>query len=500
MSFQIKTEKILSAENCKRIIAMGISLKDSVENISKELIEEYDSTKTYSPDMACYYNDYLYRCLFATTGEFDINSWKKVGDSLELVNKAQVEAMLGLTPDELDTLANIILDSEVRLDKTWSSSKIYESVQEAIRQNKKFTLEEFAKANKASYTVTDSVDTMTDQSTIYLLKNDTTYDMYIVQVDGTPTKIGDVNIDLTQFYTKTEIDKDFVKKTDADGKYALITTVDNHINDTVAHMTQSEKDSYALKSSITNTINSTSTSTNIASAKGVYENAIKDKNIKTYTTLEQIGLATTTCTIKDIWDKMPVNSIAIIDTNGSIVTDLDVIRTALNLTDSQNIYGFLTIGKFKKRTILEFRKSYTDSATEPETFIVYCVGGSCTSIQWKKMILSSIDGANKVTTITFSDTTNYKQHYGSELKYYTLNGVCYVSGGIDCVTPSSALKYLAKLSKPKLGYSYAKGIVVNSSASDTSHLTIYIDGSGNLGLQNGLAGGSYRFSFSYPIA
>ena len=97
--------------------------------------------------MACYYNDYLYRCLFTTTGEFNINSWKKVGDYLELVNKAQVEAMLGLTPDELDTLANIILDSEVRLDKTWSSSKIYESVQEAIRQNKKFTLEEFAKAN-----------------------------------------------------------------------------------------------------------------------------------------------------------------------------------------------------------------------------------------------------------------------------------------------------------------------------------------------------------------
>ena len=137
MSFQIKTEKILSPENIKRIIAMGISLKDSVENISKGLIEEYDSTKTYSPDMACYYNDYLYRCLFATTGEFDINSWKKVGDSLELVNKAQVEAMLGLTPDELDTLANLILDSEVRLDKTWSSSKIYESVQEAIRENKK---------------------------------------------------------------------------------------------------------------------------------------------------------------------------------------------------------------------------------------------------------------------------------------------------------------------------------------------------------------------------
>ena len=61
MSFNIKTEKILSKENCKRIIAMGLSLKDSVESIEQDLIKEYDSTKTYSPDMACYYNDYLYR-------------------------------------------------------------------------------------------------------------------------------------------------------------------------------------------------------------------------------------------------------------------------------------------------------------------------------------------------------------------------------------------------------------------------------------------------------
>ena len=101
-NFNISTKKILSASNIKRIIMLGISLKNGIESIEQDLIKEYDTTKTYSPDMAVYYNDYLYRCLFTTTGEFDINSWKKVGDSLELVNKAQVEAMLGLTPDQLD--------------------------------------------------------------------------------------------------------------------------------------------------------------------------------------------------------------------------------------------------------------------------------------------------------------------------------------------------------------------------------------------------------------
>lgn len=259
------------------------------------------------------------------------------------------------------------------------------------------------------------------------------------------------------------------------GKKANTTDLTRHTDDTDIHITSSERTKW----------------NNI-------DNIIKN-NIKTYTTLEQLGLATTTCTIKDIWDKMPVNSIAIIDTNGSIVTDLDVIVTALNIT-TDTVYGFLTIGKFKERTILEFRRSHTISAIPPEVFIGYCVGSSCTSIQWEKMMLSSIEGANKVTTITFSATTNYKQRSGIELKYYTLNGVCYVSGGVDCVKPSSALAKLATISKPKIGYVYAKGIVVNNTASDNTLLTIYIDGNGSLQFQNGLAGGSYRFTFSYPIA
>ena len=372
-NFRIPTKKILSEQNISKIILLGISLRDEMENISKELIEEYDSTKTYSPNMACYYNDYLYRCLFATTGEFDINSWKKVGDSLELVNKAQVEAMLGLTPDELDTLANLILDSEVRLDKTWSSSKIYESVQEAIRENKKFTLEEFAKANKASYTVTDSVDTMTDQSTIYLLKNDTTYDIYIVQVDGTPTKIGDTTIDLSQFYTKTEIDNDFVKKTDADGKYALITTVDNHINDTVAHMTQSEKDSYALKSSITDTINSTSTSTDIASAKGVYDNAIKNNNIKTYTNVSQLGL-TIPISVGDLFVGLPDNSLLRISCDNDEITGVPH-KNGILIIDKCNTSKFS----------IEFKVSAGGSVNNNTLYIGQLKGVDGTGLTWSKL-------------------------------------------------------------------------------------------------------------------
>ena len=520
----VKQDKLTAGNNI-RIEADG-----TISSIGNP-INLYDKDTYYEGGDVCHYNNYVYICNNPTTGDFDPSRWVRLGDYLTALTEDDIKDMLALTTEQLDTLASIILDGEIRVDKTHSSSKIYADIQEAIQTAKDYTLKEIGKAVGASYSIVTTVDDMVDNKVIYLLLNGSVYDMYIVEEDGSAIKVGDLNVDLSNYYTKSEIDNNFLKKSEAEGTYAKSETVTNHIDDTAIHMTQDEKDKILNKddvvtvlnedvtneqigsakvvyeelnkkidkASITTTVDANSTDKQIPSAKSVYDSVTKNNNIKTYYLLSQLGITTTTCTIKDIWDKMPVNSIAIIDTNASIVTDLDVITTALNVT-IDTVYGFLTIGKFEERTILEFRRSYTDSAIEPETFIGYCIGKNCTFIQWKKMILSSIDEANKVTTITFSDTTNYEQHSGIELKYYTLNGVCYVSGGVDCVTPSSALKYLAKLSKPKLGYSYAKGIMVNDSASDTSLLNIYIDGSGNLGLQHGLAGGSYRFTFSYPVA
>ena len=112
-------------------------------------------------------------------------------------------------------------------------------------------------------------------------------------------------------------------------------------------------------------------------------------NVKTYCLLSQLGI-TTPCTIKDIWDKMPSGSVAFIDTNSSIVTDLDVIRIALGNNDGDEVYGILTVVKLIERTTLEFRRARTDSEMIPDTFIGYCKGSDCTSIQWKRMVITSI--------------------------------------------------------------------------------------------------------------
>jgi hypothetical protein len=414
-NFRIPTKKILSEQNISKIIMLGIGLRDELSNMELGLISDYDITKTYTRGQAVYYNNYLYKCLYTTTGDFDESKWQLIGDDLDLVTKADIEAMLGLTQEELDTLQNILNDSQITLSTTFSSSKIFSDMQDILSQSKTFTLDQFAKASKASYQVVSSTSEMTDKSVIYLLPNSSNYDMYIVETDGTAQKIGDTTIDLSQFYTKTEIDNDFVKKTDADGKYALITTVDkksektdldNHINDTVAHMTQSEKDSYVKKTSITDTIDSTSTSTDIASALSVYNYAIKDKRLKTYSinTNEDFPNAKT---LKDISNNLPSNSIAIIDSS----------------YDSTSFFG-LPNNKF----VIVWIRRYSGR----DSIMAYTTTGSniynCNNVTnqtWTKICNTSVDDVDK-TDITLPKISGLNVTVG-ELWYTVKNGWCNVN-------------------------------------------------------------------------
>ena len=93
----------------------------------------------------------------------------------------------------------------------------------------------------ASYKVVTSTAEMTDWKIIYLFENGATYDMYIAETDGTATKIGDTAIDLSSYLKTTDAESTYLKKTDATITYTAQTSFNNHINDTVAHLTQFEK-------------------------------------------------------------------------------------------------------------------------------------------------------------------------------------------------------------------------------------------------------------------
>jgi hypothetical protein len=261
---------------------------------------------------------------------------------------------------------------------------------------------------------------------------------------------------------------------------------------------KANKTEVVKKTAITTTINSASTDSQVPSAKSVYDNAIKCNNIKTYYTLAQLGIdSTKTCTIKDIWDKMPVNSIGVIDTNSSIVTDLDYFKPALNITDSQNVYGFLTIGKFIERTILEFRRSHSESAIIPETFIGYCIGKNCTSIDWKQIVITNIDNTPIKTLVNSSDINS-----SAVITYMVKKGICTVSANTVSsskmasgnITLTTGLPIPAN---PSCWYS----LCTNSNATNApvQNLLVRIDVSGNLISYIGTNSVNYFGTFSYPV-
>ena len=214
------------------------------------------------------------------TGGFTAEEKKQFNNSINLINEQmQTKTDNNLTTtskevvgaiNEVKDMADLILDTEVRIDKTYSSSKIYSAIQDAIDSSKNFTLNEIGKMSGASYKVVTSTTEMTDEKIIYLLENGATYDMYIAETDGTTTKIGDTAIDLSSYLKVNDAESAYLKKTEATLTYATQTSFNNHITDTVAHLTQLEKNKLLTTDNITSTINNSSDNTQVPSAKATY--------------------------------------------------------------------------------------------------------------------------------------------------------------------------------------------------------------------------------------
>ena len=491
-TLNLNKKKFLSEENVAQIVKIGINFGERLNSIESEIIADYDNTKTYLKGESCYHNNYIYRCKATATGDWDFSRWELIGDEITELTKDDIKDMLGLSDEELETLSKIILDSEVRLDKTYSSSKIYTDIQNAIDTAKAYTLTELGKISGASYKVVTATSDMTDEKVIYLLQNGSNYDMYIVD-SGTPVKIGDTTIDLSDYYTKTEIDNDFLKKTDADGKYATIEGLNNHTNDTDIHTSVLEKASYALKEKITDTINENSTSEDIASAKAVY-NATVDKNIKTYCLFSQLGLSSG-CSVSDIFNAMPIGSIGRFDYNGSTITDMPSINGGVLLIDKCNAYRFS----------IEFKESAYGSVANNNMWIGQLQGSDGSGITWTKVCTSKVNNVEQ-TSIEFDETVLGVTISLNRSFYEVINGICYGTIELIVNAPSDDISYgyaaINTTNLPTIGFSTKATLNVVEA---NSSISVVLDKTTtNIKLHGNILAkeGTYIIegSFSYPVA
>ena len=151
--------------------------------------------------------------------------------NMELLNVAEYTTdeilnMLNLSPQEINTLQSLIDDNSISTNKTHSSSKINTDNQQILQEAKDYIDKQISKMDK-KYKIINSTSEVTNSEYVYLLPNGTSCDRYILAEDGSPFAIGSMELDLSNVYTKDEINSDFIKKDEATATYSTIMTTDN---------------------------------------------------------------------------------------------------------------------------------------------------------------------------------------------------------------------------------------------------------------------------------
>ena len=264
-TFKREIKKLPSEQNLRLLSSLVISLANKTSSVEDKCITPWKAGETYQKDVSfVVYNRYIYSCSVTNKDDtFTESHWTKLADSFDELSVEDVKAFLNLTPEQISKLSDII-STEIRLDKTFSSSDTYTRIQAAIDTAKEYTNNQLGKSVKPAYKVVSSISEVTETGYFYLISNGTNFDMYVLSADGSVVSLGTSEVDLSDYAKLTDL-ADYLKKTDAASTYATITTVDGKVD----------------KTSIATAISSTPSVDKVASEKAVYDkNTINHKTIQ----------------------------------------------------------------------------------------------------------------------------------------------------------------------------------------------------------------------------
>ena len=207
----------------------------------------------------------------------------------------EIDDMFDATPQEISYYESLINPDVVSENRLWSSKTIDEKLASAILEANKYT-DQASTRNLTTEIVSSTAD-VTKENVLYLILSDAstnTYEQYML-IGGTATALGSTQVDLSNIYNKSEIDTKLdvkANKSEVLSIDSVKTTTGSETNDTVysSKLTKDELDKKVNVTDISTTIDKNSTDDTIPTSKAIYDTCVKDNNIKTYTTLEQIGL------------------------------------------------------------------------------------------------------------------------------------------------------------------------------------------------------------------
>ena len=258
----------------------------------------------------------------------------------------EISDILEITDEQAMQLTKILNDQVVANNKLWSSSKTDAEIKNALIESNKYSDELIGKISSISLEYVTTLPTSDIKSNvIYILQGTPNTLNVFNESTSSFVSVGDLNLDLSGYYTSTQVDNLLADKADdntvvhADAIVSDLTTTSGSTTlSTAGLQTELDKkanDDEVLKTTdISTTIDSTSTDSKVPSTKAVYDGAIKNKNMKSYTRVEQLGLSYP-CTVQDIWMALPPRS---------TISVLNELSTDY-ITDCPANYGILTIEK-----------------------------------------------------------------------------------------------------------------------------------------------------------
>ena len=213
--------------------------------------------------------------------------WQEYTDS-------EISDILEISDEQALELSKIINDNVKANNKLWSSNKIDSELQNMIIEANKYSDELIGQISSISLEyVTVLPDTDIKSNVIYILQGTpNTLNVYNNSTSAFVT-VGDLNIDLTNYYTKSEVDTELIKKANADEVLKpdaivsdLTTTSGSTVLSTAGLQTELDKkandDKVVKKTDITTTIGSTSTDSQVPGAKAIYDMFLKNEKIIRY--------------------------------------------------------------------------------------------------------------------------------------------------------------------------------------------------------------------------
>ena len=196
--------------------------------------------------------------------------WQEYTDS-------EISDILEISDEQALELSKIINDNVKANNKLWSSNKIDSELQNVVIEANKYSDELIGQISSISLEyVTVLPDTDIKSNVIYILQGiPNTLNVYNNSTSAFVT-VGDLNIDLTNYYTKSEVDAELAKKANADevlkpdAIVADLTTTSGSTTLSTAGL-QTELDKVVKTADIKTMLDENSTNNDVYGGKAIFD-------------------------------------------------------------------------------------------------------------------------------------------------------------------------------------------------------------------------------------